>query len=295
MQNPQKYRQWKQAAREQHRTALAYTGLCCQAAKWLFIITLIATVVASTWEAATTHSSVLASSCRSAAEALFPVVPYSHTYGNEDAVSAVDMPTITMPQQPVTSKLFPEIKQQVAALDSHAQPQQPYDSDDSHSSKLQMGSSHCSIGGSRVDSSNWALEDSLLRAAELESDLASIREENQQLSAHLLQAARQLAAVGQPVQVPEAQQIVPVLGLFSSSTAVLGLLMLILTWTLWRLLTSATQNPATAQQQATNADNATDEVCTADCSYHSLTCMEHAYFLQSFNTTQLRPDKTLMA
>ena len=256
---------------EQNKTTLAYrNGLCWKAFKWLFIVTLTAGVVASTWDAATNHSGAIASSCRSAAEALFPVVPYSQTYSNEDAESAVATPTTTMLQQPVTSKPFPEINQQVTVVDSHAQRQQPFHKDDSDS-KLQTGLSQCLIGGSRVNSSNWALEDSLLRAAELESALASMREDSLQLSAHLLQAARQLAAVGQPVQLPTAQQTEPFMGLFSNSTAVFGMLLLILTWTLWRLLTSAMQNPATVQQQAINADNAANEVRPADCSFHSLT------------------------
>ena len=250
---------------EQHRTALASTGFCWKAAKWLFIVTLIAGVAASTSEAATAYPSLVISSCKSAAEALFPVVLYSQTYADEDAVSAVNMPTTTMPQQPVTSKLFPEIKQQVEALDSNVQPQEP--NDDIHRNLL-LGSSQCSLSSSRVNSTNWALEDSWLRAAKLESDLASMHEENQQLSAHLLQAARQLAAVGQPVQLPEAPQTEPVQGLSSRKAAVLGMLLLVLPWALWGLLTSARQTPVTVQQQATNADSAADEVCSSDCRCH---------------------------
>lgn len=242
---------------EQHRTNLASTGFCWKAAKWLCIVTLIAAVAASTWEAATAHPSIIILSCRSAAEALFPVVPYSQTFGDEDAVSAMNMSTTTTPQQPVTSKLFPEIKQEVEALDSNVQPQEP--NDDSHRNSL-LGSSQCSFGGSRVYSTNWALEDTWLRAAELESDLASMHEENQQLSAHLLQAARQLAAVGQPVQLPEAQQTEPVQDLSSRQAAVLVMLLLMLPWALWGLLTSARRTPVTLRQQPTEADSAADEV-----------------------------------
>lgn len=254
---------------EQHRTALTSSGFCQKAAKWLFIIALIAGVAAFTW-AATAHPSIVASSCRSAAEALFPVVPYGQTYGNADAVSAVITPTTTMPQQPVTTKLFPEIKQEEEAVNSNAQPQEPHHNDDSHRKSL-LRSSQCPLGGSRVDATKWALEDSLLRAAELQSDLASVHEENQQLSAHLLQAARQLAAVGQPVQLPETQQTELVQGLSSSSTAVLGMLLLMLPWALWGLLIAARRTPVTAQQQATNADNAADEVCLSHCPCHKPT------------------------
>lgn len=249
---------------KQHRTALASTGFCWKAAKWLFIIVLIAGIAASTWEATTAHPSMIASSCRSAAEVLFPVIPYDQTYGNADAVSAVVTPTTAMPQQSVTTKLFPEIKQKVEAVNSNAQPQEPYHNHDSRR-KAFLGSIQCSLGGSKVGSTNWALEDSLLRAAELQSGLASMHEENQQLSAHLLQAARQLAAVGQPVQLPEAQQTELVQGLSPSSAAVLGMLLLMLPWALWGLLTSARRTPVTAQQQATNADKAAEKVCLSNC------------------------------
>ena len=53
---------------------------------------------------------------------------------------------------------------------------------------------------------DWAFENSLLRTAELESDVAVLHDENQQLSAHLLSAARQLAAIGQTVWLPQDGQ-----------------------------------------------------------------------------------------
>lgn len=50
---------------------------------------------------------------------------------------------------------------------------------------------------------NWSLENSLLRAAELDCELANMRDQNQQLCAHVLSASRQLAAIGLPVQPPQ--------------------------------------------------------------------------------------------
>ena len=258
MQNPQIYRQWKEAATEQQRTALASTSFYWKVAKWLFLIAMVAGAIAPIKEAASAHSSTIATSCRSAAEALFPLVPYGQTYGTEDAVN---MPTTTVPDQPFANNLFPEIKQAVAAMDGSAHPQQAHHNDGNHSMLL-LGPVLDSRGGSRTI---WALEDSLLRAAELECDLASIKEEHQQLSAHLLQAARQLAAVGQPVQLPEAQPAKHVQELYPINTALFGmLLLLMLTWTLWRLLVSANRDPNTAEQLAPCADSATEEVGLSD-------------------------------
>lgn len=257
MQNPQSYRQWKEAATEQQRTAWASTSFYWKVAKWLFLIAVIGGVIAPIRKAASAHSSTIATTCRSAAKALFPLVPYGQTYSNEDAVI---MPTTTVSDQPFANNLFPEIKQEVAAMEGSAQPQQAHRDGGSHSTLLLE-----SVLDSRVGSrANWALEDSLLRAAELESDLASKHEENQQLSAHLLQAARQLAAVGQPVQLPEAQQTNRVQEWYPINTALLGTLLLMLTWTLWRLLTSPYREPITAQQLAPCADNAAEEVCLSD-------------------------------
>ena len=74
---------------------------------------------------------------------------------------------------------------------------------------------------------DWALENSLLRTAELESDLAVVHDENQQLSAHLLSAARQLAAVGQTVQLPEDGQVpAPTVQLNQNKAAAAAVLLL---------------------------------------------------------------------
>ena len=258
MQNLQKYKQWKEAVKERHKTASASAGFRWNAAKRLFVITSIVGVLASILE--TTHPSLMASSFSSAAKTLSPVVPNSQTFVNEHAASAVNLPT-TMPLEAATSKLFTEFRQQVEAMDSNDMLQEPDHDDDNHRTWL-CGPSQHQHAGSNVRSNTWALEDSQLRAAELECDLASMHEESQQLSAHLLQAARQLAAVGQPVKLPQAQQTEPAQTLFHSNTVVLGMLLLVLAWTLWALLTAPTQYPRTAQRQATKPINA-EQVCLA--------------------------------
>lgn len=251
MQSPQKYRQWREAVFEQHSRASVSAGSRWKAAKWLVIITLLTGAFISL----ATHPMLTASSFSSAAEALFPVVPYSQISSSKDTDSVLNTLTISMPQQSDGHKL-PPVQPEDKMLDSNAQWQEPDHGATEHRHPVLQASQP---GGS-VLSIHWALEDSLLKAAELESNLASMRQENQQLSAHLLHAARQLAAVGQPVQLPQARQLEPAQNLFLRYTLVTCMLLLMLTWALWALLTAAKRFPATAQQPAAKNPDA-EEVC----------------------------------
>lgn len=104
---------------------------------------------------------------------------------------------------PTSSALFPEIKHEVKALLNKVSSQ-----DDPVSFLFSRSWSLFTPVKQQPKAIpvDWHLENSLLRTAELECDLAAVRDENQQLSAHLLSAARQLAAVGQTVQLAEEKQ-----------------------------------------------------------------------------------------
>ncbi len=108
---------------------------------------------------------------------------------------------------------------------------------------------------------DWALENSLLRAAELESDLAVVHDENQQLSAHLLSAARQLAAIGQTVQLPQDEQApAPTVQLNQNKAAAAAVLLLSLacisgaTWAM-------TKGCSRCSSQAASQHNFAEQVC----------------------------------
>ena len=104
---------------------------------------------------------------------------------------------------PTSSALFPEIKHEVKALLNKVSSQDdPVNSLFSRSWSLFTPAEQ----QPKAIPVDWHLENSLLKTAELECDLAATRDENQQLSAHLLSAARQLAAVGQTVQLAEDKQ-----------------------------------------------------------------------------------------
>ncbi|KAL3158899.1 hypothetical protein ABBQ32_011614 [Trebouxia sp. C0010 RCD-2024] len=245
MQNPQQYRQWREAIDKQHRTASASAGSCLNPAKWLVLITLIVGACISL----ATHPMLTASSFSSAAEELFPVVPYSHVYSSMEPVSVVSTVDASVPHQSVVANVSPEFHQELERTVSIPQWQElDFDDSDNHTHWLYESSQ---FSGS-APTINWALEDSLLKAAELESNLASMRQENQQLSAHLLHAARQLAAVGQAVQLPQAQQHEGLQSVSPRGTMVTCMLLLMLTWPLWAFLRAAKPLPTSVQQPPVN-------------------------------------------
>lgn len=253
MQNPQQYKQWREGVVEQHRTASASAGSCWNAAKWLVFVVLIVGAITSL----ATRPLLTASSFSSAAEALFPVVPYSQVYSSEKSVSAMNTLDASVPQQSVGASVSPEFQQELERTASSPQWQEiDVDNSDNHTHWVCESSQ---INGS-APTINWALEDTLLKAAELESNLASMRQENQQLSAHLLHAARQLAAVGQPVQLPQAQQHEGFQNWSSRGTMVTCMLLLMLTWPLWAFLRAAEQPTTNVQQPPANKD-AAEQVC----------------------------------
>ena len=105
---------------------------------------------------------------------------------------------------PTSDALFPEIKHNVEKRFGSFTAQE-------RQTPPQKGSSWSLFRNAELPKAvagpvDWALENSLLRTAELESDVAVLHDDNQQLSAHLLSAARQLAAIGQTVQLPQDGQ-----------------------------------------------------------------------------------------
>lgn len=202
-----------------------------------------------------------ASSFSSAAEELFPVVPYSHVYSSMEPVSVVSTVDASVPHQSVVANVSPEFHQELERTVSIPQWQElDFDDSDNHTHWLYESSQ---FSGS-APTINWALEDSLLKAAELESNLASMRQENQQLSAHLLHAARQLAAVGQAVQLPQAQQHEGLQSVSPRGTMVTCMLLLMLTWPLWAFLRAAKPLPTSVQQPPVNK-SAAEQVCLFAC------------------------------
>ena len=103
---------------------------------------------------------------------------------------------------PASDALFPEIKPNVQERSGSltAQEHQTPPQQSSSWSLFRNAEQPPKATARPVD---WVLENSLLRTAELESDVALLHNDNQQLSAHLLSAARQLAAIGQTVQLPQ--------------------------------------------------------------------------------------------
>ena len=190
-----------------------------------------------------------------AGESFDTVLPDAQSFSHHDAASAAAAPLPNaMPQAPVGNKLFPEIKEEVESLDSKEQLQESCQNTDSPSHWLNVvSSSHQPEEVRKPVCNDWSLENGQLRAAELESELASRSEEFQQLSAHLLQATRQLAVVGQPVQAPGATQVEIAGKAVHGNKIMHGILLLMLAGTCWMLLTALKAYPVTSQQQADNA------------------------------------------
>ena len=137
----------------------------------------------------------------------------------------------------VTGALFPEIEQQVNTLrlgdfnsthnpegtallspvivkddapnstSSSLEPQSTEQGSSQSSNSIHSGASQSAAAAADFALVDWSFEDSSLKAAELECELAQLREENQQLSAHVLSATRQLASIGQAVQLPHSDTL----------------------------------------------------------------------------------------
>ncbi len=106
---------------------------------------------------------------------------------------------------PASNALFPDIKHNVQER-SGSLTAQEYQTPPQRGSSWSFFRNAEQLPKAIARPVDWTLENSLLRTAELESDVAVLHDENQQLSAHLLSAARQLAAVGQTVQLPQDGQ-----------------------------------------------------------------------------------------
>ncbi|KAL0032823.1 hypothetical protein WJX77_001205 [Trebouxia sp. C0004] len=121
-----------------------------------------------------------------------------------DSGLTLSLPNSAKKSVPASDALFPEIKHNVQersgslAAQEHAPPQT--------GSGWSLFRNAEQLPKAIARPVDWALEHSLLRTAELECDLAVVHDENQQLSAHLLSASRQLAAIGQTVQLPQDGQ-----------------------------------------------------------------------------------------
>ena len=144
---------------------------------------------------------------------MFPEIKQNvHALSNKAGVqNEQDIPDIqVLAETPVTASdaLFPEIKQNVQARSNTAEPENNQQDADKGGlwSVFKAAPGHHSEAATNPEPVDWHLQNSLLRAAELESDLARMHDENQQLSAHLLSAARQLAAIGQAVQLPQHEK-----------------------------------------------------------------------------------------
>lgn len=191
----------------------------------------------------------------SASDTLFPEIKreieaLSSKDNLQESQTSIDSDFSKATDQPsrVSEALFPEIKHDVEALsskvNSHDTPEVTDSSTNSMWSLFKLPAKPPETG-SRAEHVNWPLENSLLRAAELESDLASMRSENQQLSAHLLSAARQLAAVGQPVHLPQDGQspVSTASKLVSGSKAAAAMLGLSLAALIWAVVALRTGCP----------------------------------------------------
>lgn len=254
---PQEYRQWKAAVLQQQKTASKFAVYLGKAAKWLCITLLTLALLACV-----AACPGLITSVRSlAGESHVTAFPDAQSTTNQAAASAADLAN-TVPQASASSKLFPEIKEDVESLYSKEQLQEACQDTDSPSPWLNdTPSNDLPEQVSKPVYSNWMLENSLLRAAELESELASRREENQQLSAHLLQATRQLAVVGQPVQPPGAAPIDIAGKSFHGNKIVYRLLLLLLAGACWPFLGTLKAHTVTSQQQSDNANGAEQVRC----------------------------------
>ncbi len=128
---------------------------------------------------------------------------------------------------------------------------------------------------------DWALENSLLRTAELESDVAVLHDENQQLSAHLLSAARQLAAIGQTVQPPQdGQASAPTVQLNqnkAAAAAVLFLSLACISGAIWAMTRGCSRCSMQAASQHNYAEQVGEDTQCVECILENMLLPEHFF------------------
>ena len=248
---------------QQQRIARNTDARRCKAASWLSLLTVTCSLLAFTSGAL--HSSLITAATSSAADYLSSLL-LSQAYFSQDANSIANMAATAIPQDPADVQLASNNESVVESLDSKAQMHFPSVAADTHNPWLSSTSSHYQPDhASRHVHTDWAAEESLLRVAELESDLACMHEEQQQLSAHLLHAVGQLAAVGQPQLSPAVPHNRTTRGALHSSTGKRTLFWLALTcticWTLWR----AAEARSAIRQQEAGQGHAVEQVLFGTC------------------------------
>ena len=179
---------------------------------------------------------------------------------------------------PASNALFPEIKHNVQEQSGSltAQEQQALPQQGSSWSLFRNAEQPPKATARPVD---WALENSLLRAAELESDLAVVHDENQQLSAHLLSAARQLAAIGQTVQLPQDKQApAPTVQLNQNKAAAAAVLLLSLaciSGATWAMTKGCSRCSIPAASQHNFAEQVDEDTQYVECTLENMLLTEH--------------------
>ncbi len=178
---------------------------------------------------------------------------------------------------PASDALFPEIKHNVQEQSGSLTARE-------HQTPLQQSSSWSLFRNAEqlpkaiARPVDWALENSLLRTAELESDVAVLHDENQQLSAHLLSAARQLAAIGQTVQLPQDGQA-PTVQLNQSkaaaAAAVLILSLACISGAIWAMTRGCTRCSMQAASQHDFAEQVGEDTQCVECTLENMLLTEH--------------------
>ena len=179
---------------------------------------------------------------------------------------------------PASDALFPEIKHNVQEQSGSLTARE-------HQTPLQQSSSWSLFRNAEqlpkaiARPVDWDLENSLLRTAELESDVAVLHDENQQLSAHLLSAARQLAAIGQTVQLPQDEQApAPTVQLNQNKAAAAAVLLLSLaciSGAIWAMTRGCTRCSMQAASQHDFAEQVGEDTQCVECTLENKLLTEH--------------------